>query len=217
MKDTDTTKPDETAAPLPPSGDGASPNQGQEQHAADAGGDMQLKMQEYLQGWQRAQADYQNLKKDLERQRTEFVKFATMDLISALVEVYSHLKLALLHVPADHRKDPWVVGFSHVAKQFIDLLKSRGVEEIPTVGAAFDPHVHEAVVEENVPLDQGEMAADGSRPDPREQGSVGTATKVVKEVKPGFVLYGQVICPAKVVVSSAVSAPETEGAPEEGR
>jgi molecular chaperone GrpE len=69
---------------------------------------------------------------------------------------------------------------------FVELLRRAGVEEIDTVGAAFDPHVHEAVV---------------LQPSPQEEGIITAA--LVRGYRQG----DRVLRPAQVVVSSGPAEP----------
>ncbi len=166
--------------------------------------ELKKKCEEYLEGWKRAKADYANLQKEIARERQEMAKFAALDLIHQLLDVYSHMKLAFQHIPDSVKKEPWMVGFEHIQKQIWDVLKGQGVEAIPTVGHPFDPHVHEAVEQKEKETGKGQ---DGSE----------KADVVVTEVSPGFTLQGRVIRPAKVVVgqrqdrSSGKKEPEEKG------
>ncbi|MFA6215263.1 MAG: nucleotide exchange factor GrpE [Patescibacteria group bacterium] len=141
----------------------------------------QKKSDEHLEGWQRAKADYLNLKKDTEKRQVELIQFANAALIAELLPIFDHFKLALKHVPDDQKDSDWVIGFFHIKKQFDDFLKNLGIEEIKTVGEKFDPEFHEAVVhEENQDFE---------------------TDVIFEEVKSGYTLHGKVIMPAKVKVA----------------
>lgn len=144
---------------------------------------LKEKCEEYLSGWKRAQADYQNLKKESERQRQEFVKFANEGLILELLDVYSNYRLAFDHTPEDARQEGWMKGFEHVLSQMWTLLEAKGVAQIETEGKEFDPMYHEAV-------------EDARKQETKESND----QKIKNEVQPGFTLHGRVIRPAKVVV-----------------
>lgn len=158
------------------------------QHAAPEGSDQTLcatcreLREEYLQGWKRAQADYQNLKKDTEREKAEFAKYANERLLSDLLPTLDQFALALKHVPASDadRKswDNWLVGVRAVQSLWEQAAKAQGLERIPTDGA-FDPVRHEAVGEE-------EGDAPGS---------------ILRVTQDGWTLHGKIIRPAKVIIS----------------
>jgi molecular chaperone GrpE len=135
---------------------------------------------EYLAGWKRALADYQNLLKDVGKEKQELIKFANGNLIVELLPILDNFKLALKDCSA-MTDNAWVVGFAHIKKQLEDFLKENGVEEIKTVGEKFDPLLHEAV----------EYIA---APDVE-------AERIVEERRAGYRLSGRVIQAARVVVA----------------
>ncbi len=141
------------------------------------------KMEEYLNGWKRAKADYSNLKKEFEKKETEIVQFANATLILEIMPIYDNFKLAWKHIPEEHKKgDDWLKGIEAIKRQFKDLLKKLGMEEIPTEGEKFDPELHEAVAKEKV--------------EGKESGII------IEEIKSGYKLYDKVLEPAKVKVSA---------------
>ena len=77
-------------------------------------GELEQKCKEYLNGWQRAQADYINLQKEAEKKRAEWIKLANAGLLMELLPIYDNLKLAIEHIPQDKKKSEWVVGIEHI-------------------------------------------------------------------------------------------------------
>jgi len=122
----------------------------------------------------RALADYQNLSKQGVKDREEFVKYALSNFLEDILPIYDHLKMSLNGLKDDDHKNPWVEGVKYVLKQFKDVLESKGIEEIKTVGEKFDHDTMEAL--------------DGS-------GDI-----VKQEVMAGYKLNGKVIRHAKVIV-----------------
>lgn len=110
--------------------------------------DWQKKAEEYLLGWQRERANFENYKKDEDKRRREAAEFISAALMAEILPFYGQMKIAFKHVPADQEKSGWVVGLKHVQKQFTELLKKHKIEEIKTVGEKFDPNYHEAVASE---------------------------------------------------------------------
>jgi len=139
------------------------------------------KLDEYLNGWKRAQADYQNLVKDVAKDKMEFVKYTNQALIMELLPIMDNFKAAFNLIPEAELKSAWVVGFSHIKKQMADFLAVNGVEEIKTIGEQLDVAVHEAVE-----YDEKSEKAKG---------------EIIAERKSGYKLNGRVIQAAKVVVS----------------
>ena len=140
------------------------------------------KMDEYLDGWKRAKADYINLKKDSEKRQVEIVQFANASLILEMLPIYDNLKVAWNHLPNEHKDmKEWIKGIEQIKKQFSALLKNLGIEEIKTVGEKFDSELHEAVS--------------------REKAEDTEADTIIEEIKGGYKLYGKVLEPAKVKVT----------------
>jgi len=141
------------------------------------------KCREYLAGWQRAKADYQNLKKETDKKVRELVEYAAADIILEALAVYSHFQLALAHQP-QIEDAKWLEGLEHIKKEFAQFLAKFEVEEIKTAGEAFDPKLHEAV---------GSEAFGGPE------------NHILKETRPGFKLKGRVIQPAQVIISKTIN------------
>ncbi len=139
------------------------------------------KCAEYLAGWKRAQADYLNLQKTTEREKAEWIKFANQGLLTELLPIYDHLKLAMKHVPEEKKKESWVVGVENIKNQFGKFLADNGVEEIKTVGEDFNPEEHEAVAAENAKSEEHKG-------------------KIKEELRGGYKLHGKVLYPARVTV-----------------
>lgn len=140
---------------------------------------------EYKDKYLRLLAENQNLLKQTAREKDEFRQFAQMRLIEQILPVYDNLKISLVHVGEE--KSSWVQGVEYVVKQFADILKQFGVEEVITKDQAFDHNTMEAVSEEET----GDKKLDG---------------KVAKEVTAGYLLGGKVIKPARVTVYKAKAA-----------
>lgn len=143
--------------------------------------DLNVKCEEYLGGWRRAQADYQNLVKETEIRKIELIRYANEDLIREILPVLDNFKTAFRQIPEKEKDSAWVVGFSYIKKQLEDVLKNHNVEEIKTVGEQFDPVHHEAVEH---------VQRDGVK-----------SGEVIEERKAGYKLNGKVIQVAKVVVA----------------
>ena len=143
---------------------------------------MEDNIEEYKAGWQRAAADYQNLQKEVARQRAEWMAMSEWQVISEFIPVYDNLKKAIGHKPeAGSHEVNWMKGIEFIMKQFGDVLKVHGVEEIKTVGEVFDATKHEVVSEE------------------QKDGEV--AHTIIREVDGGYMVKGKVVKVAKVVVA----------------
>lgn len=138
---------------------------------------VKTQCEEYLAGWKRAQADYANLKRETERERVEFSKYANEKLLSDILPVFDQLERAIAHATKD---DVWAQGITAIHSIFQKVLENDGVEFIDSA-TEFDPRLHEAVGHE-----------------PSENIPEGY---VVRTVERGYSLNGKLLKPAKVIIS----------------
>lgn len=114
--------------------------------------ELKAKCDEYLAGWKRAQADYANLKKDTEKERAEFVKYANAKLLDALLPAIDQLEKALNFSPdisslpeeEGNKIGAWINGVKAVKALWDNAFQSIGLIRVETTGE-FDPKIHEAV------------------------------------------------------------------------
>ncbi len=166
--------------------DGATPA------AGDVTDKAECHCEEYLAGWKRAQADYANLKKENDREKLEFAKYANEKLINDLLPAIDQFESALAHAPdlrplaEDQAKriQNWITGVAAVKNLWESVFKDIGLERVPTDGQ-FDPLVHEAVGH----VDSAEL----------EEGAV------AKVMRSGWRLNGKLLRPAQVMVAKRTS------------
>ncbi len=128
----------------------------------------------------RRQADFDNFRKRIEKERTEDQKRATGRVIEQLIPVLDGFEQALAaHKEAEY--ESYRKGFELIYKQLLDNLAKLGAERVEPVGKQFDPHLHQA-------LDRLEST---KHPD-------GTILEVFQ---PGYVYHGRVLRPAMVRVA----------------
>ena len=91
----------------------------------------------------RLAAEYDNFRKRSEKEKENTYSDAKCDAVKALLPVYDNLERALKQTTAD---EAYAKGVEMTMTGLKDALKSLGVEEIPALGAPFDPTVHSAVM-----------------------------------------------------------------------
>jgi molecular chaperone GrpE len=101
----------------------------------------------------RRQADFENYRKRVERERTETYNRVVAEVASGLLPVVDSLKSALeAEASAQASKSDefrsFLKGVDLIRVQLNGVLEAMGVKAIPAVGEPFNPHVHEAVVTE---------------------------------------------------------------------
>jgi molecular chaperone GrpE len=148
---------------------------------ADAGvAKLAADLEDLRQTLLRRQADFDNYKKRIERERTEDSKRTTARLIEALIPTIDGFEQAL----AAHREaeyENYRRGFELIYKQLVEHISKLGAERIDPTGKPFDPHLHQA-------MDRTETLehADGT---------------VLQVFQPGYVFHGRVLRPAMVRVA----------------
>lgn len=105
----------------------------------------EAKAAEYLDGWQRARAEFANARKRLEKQRTEAYKNASVDHAAKLLPILDDFDRALANAPAEIEADSWFEGIQLVRRKFQTIMENLKVEAIEAVGQPFDPNFHEAL------------------------------------------------------------------------
>jgi len=116
---------------------------------------LQKQAQDYLAGWKRAQADYDNLRKRTQEQRGQVLAAAEQEVMRGLLPVLDSLDQVIKHAgSAKGAADKsTLVGIEMVAKQLREVLASHGVSEIKAVGTRFNPAEHEAIASVPGPKD----------------------------------------------------------------
>ncbi len=107
------------------------------------------KYEEYLNGWKRALADYDNLKKELANERVQMRNSAIEQIFFSLLPVLDNFDQALRFKPdgLDEKSEKWLQGILHVRAQLENVMQDMGFEELGKEGEMFDPHFHSAVDE----------------------------------------------------------------------
>lgn len=135
----------------------------------------------------RRQADFENYRKRVDRERTETYNRVVADIATKLLPVVDNLKRALESESSVESSESdefrhFLSGVDLIYKQLNGVLEALGVKPIPAVGEPFNPHIHEAVVTE---------ATDDFEPD-----------TVMQEIVAGYRLGDKLIRPALVKVAT---------------
>ena len=112
--------------------------------------ELRLKADEYLDGWQRARAEFSNYKKRVQREREEDHARLTGQILSRYLDVIDDFERALKDTPSADDVQAWTAGIDLIYRKLNMILESEGVEEIEAEGVLFDPTYHEAIFQEEV-------------------------------------------------------------------
>ena len=144
----------------------------------------------------RLQAEFDNSKKRLAREKTEFLKFANESLLQELLPVLDNLERALASARAEGMPMALVDGIEMIVRLFLGTLEKFGVKTMEAAGKPFDPSLHQAVAQVETPD--------------------GTENLVVDEIQKGYMLEGRVLRAAMVRVSRAAATGSDDGVTPEG-
>lgn len=157
-----------------------------EKLAADATADAEVAklasdLNELRQTLMRRQADFENYRKRIEKERTEDSRRATARVVEGLIPIVDGFEHAL----AAHREaaeyETYRKGFELIYKQMLDNIARLGVERVDPLGKPFDPHLHQAMDRlETVDHEDGQ---------------------ILQVFQPGYVFHGRVLRPAMVRVA----------------
>lgn len=111
-------------------------------------GDVKSKSAEYLDGWQRARAEFANYKKRQERDQIEQYHATLARVLNRYLEVADDLDRALKARPTEGEGAVWAEGVAAIQRKLLGFLEGEGVTPVQAEGQPFDPNFHEAVVQE---------------------------------------------------------------------
>jgi molecular chaperone GrpE len=134
---------------------------------------------EYLDSLQRLKAEFDNYRKRAQRDQEALVARAGERVVKELLPVIDDLERAL-QAAEQHEEATLEEGVRLVHRSLADLLRREGLQEIETEGP-FDPHVHEALLQQ--PAEGAESGA------------------VIEVLQKGYRLGDRVLRPARVIVA----------------
>jgi molecular chaperone GrpE len=110
--------------------------------------ETQAKANEYLDGWQRARADFTNYKKRIERDQAQIYQNAASNTHKRYLVIVDDLERALKNRPQDGEGAAWAEGIELIYRKLLSTLESEGVQPMDAEGTPFDPNLHEAIMSE---------------------------------------------------------------------
>jgi len=103
---------------------------------------LELELEDITDRYKRVLAEFENFKKRSNKEREGLYNSVLSDVIEAILPVIDNLENA---ANAETKDESYKQGIELVLKQLKEVLKSKGVQEIPAIGETFDPGLHEAV------------------------------------------------------------------------
>jgi len=170
----------------------AASEQADETPAADAGegaveseeNDLEVAQRQAKESYDkflRVYAEFENYKKRMEREKSDFLKYANEGLIKELLPVIDNLDRAVGQARQKAEAQSLVEGVEMILRQIKEVMEKHGVKELQSLGEPFDPNVHEAMMHE--------IADDHDE------------NTVIDELQKGYIFKDRLIRPALVKVS----------------
>ena len=143
---------------------------------------------DYKDKWLRAVAEYDNLKKRVEKEKTETIRFSNQFLIIELFPIMDSFDSAISSIESSNDKKSFLKGIKMLQSEFHRILEVNGLKRIKSVGEKFDPNFHEA--QEEICTDKFPVSI------------------VAEEIRSGYTLNDRLLRPALVKVSKGTEEEE---------
>ena len=140
----------------------------------------ELKAVEYLDGWQRTQAEFSNYRKRVNRDREQTNKDAVGRVVRRYLPILDDLERALKERPENEELSAWFNGFELIYRKMVTTLENDGVTPIEADGM-FDPNLHEAVAQ--VPSPEHESG------------------EIIDVIQTGYMIGERVLRPTRVAIA----------------
>ena len=152
---------------------------------------------DYLSQLKYLQADFENYKKMVAREREMYEMCATEELTKSLLPIIDNLEIAIASANQNEDRASFVEGIELIYKDLMSILGEEGLKSIKAVGEKFDPYKHEVImtiVDDGLPEDT-----------------------ILEELEKGYMLGSKLIRTAKVKVSKIKSQVDSSQIKEGGR
>jgi molecular chaperone GrpE len=138
----------------------------------------------------RTQADYENYKKRMARERSNLLRFGNETLVKELLPVIDNLERSLEHARNAKTIDNIIEGIEMIQKEFLEKLEKFGLKVISAQGEKFDPTRHEATSQ----VETSEYPEN----------------TIINELQKGYFIHDRLLRPAMVIVARSPNSPESE-------
>jgi len=143
--------------------------------------ESQAQAAEYLDGWQRARAEFANYKKRVERERERIYQDTAGEIVKRYLPVLDDLELALKNRPTEGEGASWAEGIELIYRKMLSILEAEGITQMQAEGEQFDPNLHEAIV--------------------RTKSEQHESDQIIEVLQPGYLIGDRVLRPARVVIA----------------
>jgi len=126
----------------------------------------------------RIHADFDNFRKQTEKEKQELSKQTNAMFITKLLSVIDEFEISINQLKKQNEKE--IIGIEMLYKNFMKVLNNEGLKEMVSDGEIFDPYKHEAIKYEQSEIEQG---------------------KIISTLKKGYIFHERILRHAKVIVS----------------
>lgn len=151
---------------------------------------LQKEKDELFGKLQRVSADYINFQKRVSKQTADTIAYEKERMIKTLLPALDNFEHTLQNAQSAESKDVFVKGIRIIYDQILAILKSHGVERIESLGAKFDPAVHEVIAQKTESAKEENI--------------------VLEEFQKGYKLNGRVLRPSRVIINKLPSTEQAE-------
>lgn len=144
--------------------------------------ELKAEIQNLNDRYLRLNAEFQNYRKRVEKEKTDIFKYGNEKLIIEMLPIMDNFERALSSFEEDHAEDKVLNGVKMIKKSLDDFFDKHEVKKIEAINTPFDPDKHHAVMTEEVEGVEGET--------------------VVAVFQEGYLLGDKVIRPSMVKVSN---------------
>ncbi|RLI92745.1 MAG: nucleotide exchange factor GrpE [Candidatus Altiarchaeales archaeon] len=141
--------------------------------------ELEAELREKEEDILRLRADFENYRKQLDREKEEFARMANEKLITQLLDVVDNFERAIPTI----KDEETMKGIKMVYRQFYKILEENGLKKIDALGKKFDPYYHEVLMREESDKEDG---------------------TIIEEFQPGYMLKEKVIRHSKVKVAKNI-------------
>lgn len=132
--------------------------------------------EERLEKLKYLQADFDNYRKNFEKEKEKIIELANENLIKELLVIVDDFEKAVQSMENEKNKE----GLEMIQKNFFKILERHGLKKIESLGKKFDPYYHEALLKEKSDKEDG---------------------MILEEIQPGYMLKSKIIRHSKVKVA----------------
>ncbi len=152
---------------------------------------LEEELKEYKDKYLRSLAEMENARKRMQKDKQEMIRFSIENALADLLPPIDNLENAL-NVAENMSQEirHWAKGFEMILGQFKEVLSTNGVQAFSSVGAAFDPNLHQAIE-----IEETDLQPEGT---------------ILQEFAKGYKCGERTIRPARVKVAKAPALKEEE-------